>query len=314
MPLSLAKRAAEFVVGLVPAKDHILAWGARLPPSLKGPASQRVLGVISRGRSPEQTFETNLGMDADFHLNFPIKAGSLLLFGNPRSYRGERGGLYLSTALVSDCEAMLDVGANHGYYTFFVAANARSLPIYFFEPHPQLFEELSRNIARHPWMKVVGNQMAMGKENGRARFLIDLSNDLSSSLTEDFTRAHQTQATEVAITTYSHFVSQRGLKNLLVKVDVEGAELDFLAGALASKDTIRYLIIEVLESAVRAQFIPKAKEQLGMEAYYMDDFSLHHSKDGAFAYKTGEYNWLFCRLKPRELSKRLTGTEFTVHE
>ena len=49
-----------------------------------------------------------------------------------------------------------------------------------------------------------------------------------------------------------------------------------------------------------------------LKAYYISDFELVPSVDGAFEYVAPFWNWLFCRLSPSELAARLSATGFRV--
>lgn len=275
----------------------------------------RTMGLIAGNLSSPVELETNLGIQFGYHIRLPSTTSPVLLFGTPDNYQGERGSLYLAIALASDCSAFLDVGAHHGYFIFFLIGSVgNAFPIYFFEPNERLFREISRNVDSNALKSVRGFQMAMGATCGATKFHLNLSNDCSSSLKTYFQSTNRTKEVEVAITTFSEFVCRHQLNNVLIKVDIEGAEKEFLRGVASDSNRIRYLIIEILGPAVQSGFILAAMRKLDMEAYYINDFSLEHSIDGSFTYVPPQYNWLFCHLTPEELSKRLEGTRFKVLE
>jgi len=56
----------------------------------------------------------------------------------------------------------------------------------------------------------------------------------------------------------------------------------------------------------------KIISEWGFHAYYLRDFVLEESLDGTYRYVPPFWNWLFCRLEPEALAKRLSGTRFKV--
>jgi len=84
-------------------------------------------------------------------------------------------------------------------------------------------------------------------------------------------------------------------------------------GAEAASKSIRYLLIEMLTPEIGAQLPARIIKEPDLKAYYIRDFELVPSLDGTFEYLAPFWNWLFCRLSPRELAVRLTATRFRVH-
>jgi hypothetical protein len=99
----------------------------------------------------------------------------------------------------------------------------------------------------------------------------------------------------------------------LVKVDAEGAGEQVWDGAEAASKSIRYLVMEMLTPEIGAGLPARIITETDLKAYYIRDFELVPSLDGTFEYPAPFWNWLFCRLSPRELAVRLTATRFRVH-
>lgn len=151
------------------------------------------------------------------------------------------------------------------------------------------------------YVNVFGYNEAMGKIIGQARFYRNLSDCSSGSLSTMFSNQHEVIEETVSITTFKDFCKRVSLKNACVKVDIEGAEQDFIIGAGDAVTNIAYLIIEVLGPAVGEGFIRKMITDLGFHAYYINDMSLEYSTDGNFTYIPGQFNWLFCRKSPDQM-------------
>lgn len=134
----------RWLVKFLPWKKRFLITFALLPSFFKkvGWVPRFSNLVFEACSSPPQSFLTNLGMKGVTRVRMSSKAGAVPLFGCPSHYRGERGALLLSRELVSDCDTFIDIGAHRGYFVYYMRAFRREVPIYFFEPHPILYQEI----------------------------------------------------------------------------------------------------------------------------------------------------------------------------
>lgn len=120
---------------------------------------------------------------------------------------------------------VLDVGANDGYFTLGCAAAFRRLgksgEIIAFEPGVEVFENLKLN--------------ALKQEDDQIRFFLHncfVGAEINSETTTLDEIARQRK-------------DQRKPENALIKIDVEGAELDVIAAATAWLNPTNYFLIEV---------------------------------------------------------------------
>jgi len=255
---------------------------------------------------------SNLGISTSYRVEFRSGVPDVYLFGKPEQYVGERGALYLSRFLTAKSSAFIDIGSHQGYFVFFVRAGVKSkLPIYYVEPDPGLFRQIHTNVEKNKLCNVFGLQAAVGATTGKATFYLAPAS-LISTLKGELSPMQQFTKIQVDLLSFDDFTRERDLSNLCVKVDIENAEFDFLQGANRESARIKYLICEMLEPAEKRGFVNAAKQALGMEAYYINDFQLEHSPDGTFKYVPTQYNWLFCREKPDALRQILAPTPFSV--
>lgn len=233
--------------------------------------------------------------------------------GTPALYAGERGSLALAGCLSGDSDVFFDIGAHLGYFTFFVRAQAPAgLPIHFFEPDPALFARLDRNVRDNALRDVHGHHQAVAATDGVAAFFVNETDSTSGSLTTMFAEQHRVTPIDVQVTSFATFAAPRTFRRACVKVDVEGGEWPFMDGAAGVFDRIAYLIIEVLGPANARGFVKTMMARGGFRAYYINDYTLEPSADGAFVYREPEYNWLFCREAPDELARKLQGSPLRV--
>jgi hypothetical protein len=141
--------------------------------------------------------------------------------------------------------------------------------------------------------------------NGTADFYVNRTDTLSGSLTETFADRHEVTPTPVRVERFSTVARRLNLDRACVKVDVEGAEWEFLEGASDALNRVSYLIVEVLGPAYARGFVQALMRRGQFHAYYINDYTLEHSVDGRFLYREPEYNWLFCRDTPQTLAARI---------
>jgi FkbM family methyltransferase len=314
-PKDCVKRVIRSGLLALPGKDVLLRLGAGLPAPLKGAVTERVFGAIARARAPgiPLTLTTNLGIARSPSIRLSLSAPATYLFGTAEHYLGERGALALACELAADTAGFVDIGANYGYFSFAVAArHGGRVPIHYFEPNAELFTIIDGNAKRSGRACMTGHRRAIGARDGTARFYLDMADSSQSSLNVPDAAATRYQPVDVELIAFRTFCRTSGLDNLLVKVDVEGAEFAFLEGVGDAARHIAYLIIEVLGPAMGAEFIETAEAQLGMKSYYINDYRLEYAPGKAFRYVPPQYNWLFARQGPAELARRLAGTRLSV--
>ena len=135
----------------------------------------------------------------------------------------------------------VDVGANVGYFSLLLArCVAPTGCVVAFEPNPRVMSALRQNIARNEASiaRVIPVATAAGAAGGSARFAVERRSTRGKVVPEggDF---------EVEVTTVDDAAERYGSPRLL-KVDVEGAELDVLVGARrVLEETHPTVIVEV---------------------------------------------------------------------
>ena len=158
---------------------------------------------------------------------------------------------------------VLDVGANIGLFTYFLKRDHPAARVRAFEPMPAPARALRRNVARHDLRDVVVEECALGGEDqdevlfhyyplapgNSTRYPADKELQiavLSRLGTEEHVRSHYVgEPVRVPVRRLSSFLTA-GERVDLVKVDVEGAELDVLRGVDPGQwASIDRLVLEV---------------------------------------------------------------------
>jgi FkbM family methyltransferase len=177
---------------------------------------------------------------------WPSRGRAVLDFSSPGLHRYRKSGLsfYFPAFAEDDCmdaytaaykpqpgDVVWDVGAHAGMTAYFLAQQVGPAGrVYAFEPDETNYRYLLRNIERHELANVIPVKAALSGHTGTATFCMDgtMGAGLSDSLTysaAEHSRVVETLSLEDAC---ARFGSVPGY----IKLDIEGAELVTVAGAL----------------------------------------------------------------------------------
>ena len=152
--------------------------------------------------------------------------------------------------LIRPGDAVVDAGAHIGYMTILSAlASGPSGQVVAWEPHPELFAVLERNVAeaapRRRLARITLRNAALGRTPGRAELVIPdgaASNDGTSHLAHAGIPAGQ--SVSVKVETIDEILGDARVG--VMKLDVEGSELQVLRGASRAlrNGRIRHIVFE----------------------------------------------------------------------
>ncbi|WID97455.1 FkbM family methyltransferase [Bosea vestrisii] len=130
----------------------------------------------------------------------------------------------LLASRIRDGFCFIDIGANIGAYSLFVAARAgRGARILAVEPQPDIFARLTYNIAQNPFGTVKAVACALADKPGELTLFLDPTNKGESSVR--ILRSSNANSVRVPATTLLALMQGEGYERLdAVKLDVEGAE------------------------------------------------------------------------------------------
>lgn len=141
-------------------------------------------------------------------------------------------------------DVVVDVGANVGFMALMagrlVGDQGR---VYALEPHPATFRHLVRNIRLNSLSNVVPLRVAVGEARGTVRFT---DNDR-----DDINRIDDEGAIDVRLMDLDTLFALDDRRIRLLKIDVEGAELYALRGAMRMLQRVDYIYIEIAEANCR---------------------------------------------------------------
>jgi len=145
----------------------------------------------------------------------------------------EAGILSVLRNLLRKGDVFLDAGANIGFLSC-IAAHfvGNSGLVYAVEPHPEIYRMLKYNIHINKLRNVRPLNIALGAEVSKARIYDNFSINRGSASLIRPEGASEELGEEVEVTTIDTLIKNKQLRiPTLIKIDVEGFELEILKGA-----------------------------------------------------------------------------------
>jgi FkbM family methyltransferase len=128
-------------------------------------------------------------------------------------------------------DVIWDVGAHGGFTSYYFEKMVGAAgKVYAFEPDDHTYDYLLRNIELHKLENVIPVKKALADSTGTALFSMDGS--LGAGLTDHTHTADRRAVSEVETLSFSDACREFGIP-VFVKMDIEGAEVAVIQGALA---------------------------------------------------------------------------------
>ena len=133
----------------------------------------------------------------------------------------------------------LDVGANIGFYTLSLARLCKEGTVHAFEPNPAVFSKLEQHVALNRAENIVLNPFGLAERQRKETLFFGDSNTGTGNIFEK-----KEHAVEIELQRLDDYVRSRSFTSLdVVKVDVEGCEQAFWAGAQETMSSFHKLIL-----------------------------------------------------------------------
>lgn len=149
-------------------------------------------------------------------------------------------------SVFNDGDLFLDIGANLGWYSLVLGKHSPGGSIYAFEPVPGTVSRLEKNISLNQLNNVQALCLGLFNKEDELAFLVadDVSGATSLKMTGQERGAMPIREVLCKTSTLDNVCKQRGLVPTVMKIDVEGAELMVIEGAL---DTLKQRPIILME-------------------------------------------------------------------
>jgi FkbM family methyltransferase len=198
-----------------------------------GARAERWLGSLHRWRDWAATHLFKGSRVVDTPHGFKLMSGRAPANRAMQEGRFEAAETEIVQACLADADVFVDVGANIGYYVCLAGLNR--VPVIAFEPQPQNLARLYANIRLNRLENVEVFPVGLGAQSGLAELYG--SSGPSASLLRDWAGYSPSYHQTISIHALDRVLGERLRgRRALVKIDVEGSELEVLRGA---QDTLR---------------------------------------------------------------------------
>lgn len=176
-----------------------------------------------------------------FGIKILVRKGDYGFTGNIYTVLEDFNDMIFLLKIVNKNDIFIDVGANVGSYTLLITGYTNCKTISF-EPTPSTFKLLNKNVLINDFYNnITLRNLALGETNGKLRFNASLN-------TENHIIPNHVDSDHfiyVSVSTLNEEVKRN--KNLILKIDTEGYELNVLKGSssLLSQGSFIAIILEV---------------------------------------------------------------------
>lgn len=177
---------------------------------------------------------------------------------------GRSGLVFLHEILVRDiygCRAwardpqvrtVFDAGANCGFFALTLSGLDPRVQVHCFEPQPATFRHLVQNLALNALTdRVRAVAAAVGEQSGQCELNVSPESSMGIVATSPVQFLERSTRVAVPLVSLDDYATSEGVWPDLLKIDVEGFEVEALRGARACLRRARQVILEFHSDALR---------------------------------------------------------------
>ncbi len=129
-------------------------------------------------------------------------------------------------------DVVIEAGANIGSETLLIARMLKQGRIYAFEPNPYTFERLKINASINELHNISAFDYALGESDTTIQFNIYPKNFCNSGMSSKYMETSNTRKIDVTQKKLDSFLKENNINKVdFIKMDIQGAEMDMIAGA-----------------------------------------------------------------------------------
>lgn len=266
---------------------------------LRGTSAQRLLNSIGIGGVGKALYERlvvrrgrcsaeYLGASILFKVGSRTEVRRIDQIGSEAAFLGR-----IVQSLKSD-DVFYDVGANIGVVSLLAGSQSSGIVVEAFEPEPRNAERLKENAALNKLANVQVNQVGLGSETGTFELCIGGETGTGTHHIAAVGAARtvsDASTVKVAVLTGDSFALKSGRSPTIIKIDVEGMEMDVLFG---------------LEHVLQGGYV----HDILIEVHVDDLLRLGHSDEGLVNYLAErKYSCVWTSKRGKEMHRHFRKTE-----
>ena len=172
----------------------------------------------------------------------------------------------ISGLIDNECPVIFDLGANCGFFTFLAHDFFPQAEIHSFEPQRSLVSKFQRTLDRNKLKsEITVNQCAVGKASGEMEFFENRSPISASLIKEKVSSRTIRKKYKVRVTDLDSYAKENSISMVdILKIDVEGSEMEVVAGGKKVLDQAKVVFVEVHPPFCNAEEIEFALKKHGL--------------------------------------------------
>ena len=220
------------------------------------PLKDNIINNVSSFKWPKNKFGP---VDVTLSDNFKVKliphTGEFEFLGLfKRELQYEKGVFQLINKNIHKYDAIIEIGANIGIFSIYMAKKLmcmnKNVPVYSFEPSREAYSRLLENINNNNLTNIFPFNLAIYNKEGFLTFYEPVNHLTNGSVHEEFANIFSSEVKNTTVASFSaNELEQliKNKKNILFKIDVEGAEAAILKNIeIIIIDKAPDIILEVL--------------------------------------------------------------------
>lgn len=149
--------------------------------------------------------------------------------------------------LMDYCSAFLDIGANLGYFSLLVLSIRNNFPVVVIEPNGKLCSLINESMKVNNFHGGKVIRAGAGKHKGQGYLNVDENRSSNAQVIQMDSRDEREK---LEILTVDDVLKNEAQAKWLVKIDVEGAEIDVLSGSKYALERQSIFMLEVTQKRV----------------------------------------------------------------
>jgi FkbM family methyltransferase len=191
--------------------------------------------------------------------------------------------------LISPGDVVFDIGANVGLHSCYFAKKFKNISIYSFEPVEENFNYFLDTIKLNSLQSIHPIKKAVGAKTG-VTYFDRSSNNHQGHITDTSTDY------SVQIVSLDDFISAEAIEPDFIKVDVEGAESEVLAGFINNIATTKACLLIEIHTQEQGKLVS--------DFFALQPFMIYRFNNPGEVYKNGAFTLL------KDESKQLSSEQF----
>ncbi len=189
----------------------------------------------------------------------------------------ERFAILSFVKVVASSDVFIDIGANRGYYSLVALSSSQTIHVHSFEVNKKTVSMLKLHLSQFKNRNIEVHDFALGKFNGMA--YLHSYEDLGSGADTLFPleKYGKTRSVEVPVRTLdSIFDDVDPTRTYVMKIDVEGGELDIIRGGASFIAQVNPIIlmeinIQMLDPSGGVAAVKNVLASLGYQLFWINE-------------------------------------------